>query len=271
MSFNTIFINKFKNKLTKQQKNKLKKIKVVFVKKFQLLAGTLYADNLNKLSVIHKTDKWNLHWYTQHYHEHFKKLRKKRIKVFEIGVGGYNNPQEGGASLRMWKNYFSKAHIYSLDIYDKSALNEKRIKIFKGSQINEELLRNINRKEGPFNIIIDDGSHVNKHIIKSFNVLFPLLKNNGIYVIEDLQTSYWNEYGYGGNSDNLNDNKTAINYFRNLVHCLNHKEFLIHGYQPTYFDKHIISMHFYHNMVFICKGDNSEESNAVVNNEYLIE
>ena len=91
----------------------------------------VFADNLTALAAIHGSDKWGSHWYTSHYEEHFRTLRKKKLKILEIGVGGYDNPNIGGASLRMWKYYFPKSTIYSIDIYDKSLIQEHRIKIFQ--------------------------------------------------------------------------------------------------------------------------------------------
>jgi hypothetical protein len=52
-----------------------------------------------------------------------------------------------------------------------------------------------------FDIIIDDGSHVNEHVITTFEYLLPILNNEGLYVIEDTQTAYWPEYG--GSSHHL--------------------------------------------------------------------
>jgi hypothetical protein len=64
-----------------------------------------FYGNLNILAMVFATDKGGEHSYTQHYKKHFEKYRFKRIKLLEIGVGGYDHPQKGGASLRMWKNY----------------------------------------------------------------------------------------------------------------------------------------------------------------------
>ena len=86
----------------------------------------------------------------------------------------------------------------------------------------------------------------------------------GIYVVEDLQTSYWPS---GGDSFNLRCNKkSAINFFKSIVDGLNYEEFDNPYYESNYFDKNIVSMHFYHNMVFIYKGKNEEGSNLVNNN-----
>ena len=227
------------------------------------LRALFIISDLNKLARIYKTDKWGEHSYTPHYKTHLKKYRFKRINLLEIGVGGYEDPQAGGFSLRMWKKYFPFGKVYSLDIYDKSPLQERRIKIYKGSQVDTVLLDQIVKDIGNIDIIIDDGSHINEHVITTFEFLFPKLKDGGVYVIEDTQTSYWEDFG--GSSD-LNASKTMMNFFKTLSDCVNHVEFIKPGYQPTYYDQHILSIHLYHNLIFIHKGINNEPSNKVINN-----
>lgn len=229
------------------------------------LKAFLYGGNLNKLGELYETDKIGRHFYTPHYMTHLKKFRFKKINILEIGVGGYKNPLIGGQSLRMWKKYFPFGRIFSLDIFDKSSLQENRIKIFKGSQVDKDFLEEVTKTIGEIDIIIDDGSHINEHVIETFNILFPKLKDGGVYVVEDTQTSYWEDYG--GDSKDLKNPKTMMNYFKNLTDSLNNQEFLIANYKQTYFDKKIISIHFYHNLIFIYKGNNDEKSNVVVNNQ----
>ena len=83
-------------------------------------------------------------------------------------------------------------------------------------------------------------------------------------MIEDTQTSHWEHYG--GTSQNFNQEGTIYQYFKSLIDGLNHAEFMIPDYQRSYYDAHITSMHFYHNMIFIYKGDNNEASNYLTNN-----
>ncbi len=236
---------------------------------YLFLKSLPYGSNLNKLAEIYQCDKWGAHFYTPHYQSHFRKLKYKKIKLLEIGVGGYHHPNIGGSSLRMWKRYFPFGKIYALDIYDKSFVQEKRIRIFQGSQVDKKVLDNMMAKIGEPDIIIDDGSHINEHVIKTFQILFPKLKDGGIYVIEDTQTSYWP--GYGGNSENLADPETMMNFFKNLTDGLNHQEFILPNYTPSYFDKNIRSIHFYHNLIFIFKGVNDEPSNVDVTDPESVE
>jgi len=230
-----------------------------------LFVGLFFGKNLTKLAIIYNTDKWGSHYYTPHYQKHFKTFKYKKIKLLEIGVGGYDLPNKGGNSLRMWKRYFPFGKIFSLDIYDKSLQEEKRIKIFQGSQIDYTFLNDVVKKIGQIDIIIDDGSHINEHVIKSFKYLFPKLKEGGIYVIEDTQTSYWSDFG--GDSKDLKNPKTIMNYFKQLTDCLNYKELIIKDYEPNFYDKNILSIHFYHNLIFIYKGNNNEESNILIDNQ----
>lgn len=233
------------------------------VKRF--LYGVLYGNNLSKLAVAFGTGKEGSHYYAKHYQHNFESLRRKKLNILEIGIGGYKDPRRGGGSLRMWKAYFPKSHIFGIDIYDKAYHNEYRIKTFKGNQADGKFLRKIAGEIGGIDIIIDDGSHYNDHVITTFKILFPLMSPNGIYVVEDLQTSYWENLegeSWGGSKD-LAAPHTSMNFFKSLTDGLNYEEFMDDEYIPSYFDKHIVSMHFYHNLVFIYKGSNSEGSNRL--------
>ena len=241
-------------------KDKIKELtKKIFTKEQIKLIVDIYCSivcskDLIKLATFYKTDKWNSHWYVQHYQKHFENLRTKKLNILEIGIGGDADPNKGGASLRMWRTYFPKSKIYGIDIYEKKAHEEKRIKTFQGNQIDAKFLKQVVNKIGELDIIIDDGSHINEHVITSFKILFPMLNKNGVYIIEDVQTSYWKKFG--GNKENLNSNETIMGFFKNLCDGLNYMEFSDSDYHPNYFEKHIISIHFYHNLIFIYKGEN---------------
>ncbi len=230
-----------------------------------LPAKLLWSRDLPRLARWFGTDKEGGHHYTQHYQRHFAPLRRKPLNLLEIGIGGDSSPQRGGQSLRMWKAYFPQARIFGVDIYDKSCHEEPRIKTFRGDQVDAKFLRGLVRQIGTPDIIIDDGSHRNEHVIATFHILFPLLGPNGIYVIEDLQTSYWTQDvgdGWDGSTD-LAAPHTSMNFLKSLVDGLNYEEFVADDYTPTYFDRHIVAVHFYHNLVFIYKGLNNEGSNLL--------
>ena len=222
------------------------------IKSFLLRPLVFYSrKNLAKLAILFETDKQGLHSYMSHYQNHFNSFRNRKINLLEVGVGGFENPSIGGHSLRMWKAFFKRGTIHAIDIVEKSSLQEKRIKIFKGSQVDLDFLKDVVNSMPKIDIIIDDGSHINEHVITTFNFLFPKLKTKGIYVIEDTQTAYWPKYG-GTNRGN-SESKTSMNYFKSLTDGLNYSEFKQKDYKPTYMDLNISSIHFYHNLIFIYK------------------
>jgi hypothetical protein len=204
---------------------------------------------------LYGTDKWGGHWYAQHYERHFSPLKGKRLNILEIGIGGSEDPEAGGASLRMWRTYFPYSRIFGIDIFDKHVHDERRIKTFRGSQTDEMFVSEVAEEIGEIHIIIDDGSHRNEHVLHTFAVLFPKLHKDGMYVIEDTQTSYWADQG--GSSVDLDRKDTTMGFLKMLVDGLNYREFQKPQYYPTYYDSHITAMHFYHNLVFIQKGCNA--------------
>jgi hypothetical protein len=215
----------------------------------------LFGRNLKMLATIYMTDKWNHHWYVRHYETLLREKRRKNIHLLEIGVGGDQSSTSGGHSLRMWNDYLPNGRIFGIDIIDKSPHNRKRIKTFHGSQVDPVFLDDVVRQIGRIDFIIDDGSHISEHILFTFQHLFPHLADGGIYVIEDTQTSYWAEWG--GNEIDRNDLNTSMGYFKSLTDGLSWED-LRGGYNPTYFDRNIESIAFFHNMIVIKKGPNSE-------------
>ena len=226
-------------------------------------------DSFLALTHEHPSDKWNSHRYAEPYFSFFNPLKAKTLKLLEIGVGGYqnaetgySNPNLGGHSLRFWKAFFRNGEIFAIDIEDKSIHQEDRITVFQGSQIDVEFLSRVVRTTGSLDIIIDDGSHVNSHVITTFELLFPHLNEGGIYVVEDTQTSYW-PGDYGGDAVDRNNSQTMMGYFKGLVDGLNHAEFPDERYEAGYFEKNIVSISFFHNLIFIRKGQNDCPSNMV--------
>lgn len=217
------------------------------------LRAWFYRNNLTTLAFLYGTDKAGGHSYTQHYERHFAYLRKRHFNLLEIGVGGGEYTGKGGNSLRMWKKYFPKANIFSIDCFDKSALQESRITIYQGSQNDTKFLNSIASKIGRVDVIIDDGSHINEHVLTSFSVLFPHLTDGGMYVIEDTHTAYDERFG-GSEKSNATDTSMAL--VKSLLDALNWEEFV--KTSPPEIGRDIVSVCCYHNLVFIRKGQNEE-------------
>lgn len=144
------------------------------------------------------------HTYTPEYHKLFYNKRNKIKLLLEIGIGNIplmknltNNNYRPGASLRMWKDYFSvnKTNIVGCDILENVLFTDDRITTFQVDQNNIESLNNLITKvkniEEYADIIIDDGSHQEEHMITSFRELWKLVNpDEGIYIIEDIHSSF---------------------------------------------------------------------------------
>lgn len=205
---------------------------------------------LTQLAIQYQTDKWGHHYYTDIYDSYFKGYTDKLFTFLEIGIGGYEFPDRGGASLKMWHDYFKKAAIHGVDLYDKKFFQKGRIKTHQGSQDDATFLTNLVKEIGVPEIIVDDGSHVSPLTIKSFEILFPLLAHGGIYAVEDTHTSYWVDMGGFTDVDDLTQQSTT-NYFKRLTDEMNHIH--IPGFTKKEFAGQIESIHFYEKQIFILK------------------
>jgi len=220
--------------------------------------------SLTELSIKHKTDKWGGHFYTPHYERHFTVYKDKPITLVEIGIGGYTDSYRGGNSLRVWSEWFTHPDtvIIGIDIYEKlMQFDDPRVKVYQGSQIDQEFLEEIHKLYGDFDIVLDDGSHRPEHVIETFGILFPKVKDGGMYVIEDTQTSYWDGLDFNGNTAYNKENPTYA-YFKNLPDWINYAEIPI-AKKPNYLEMHTVGAHFYHNLILIDKDLNIEKSNAM--------
>jgi demethylmacrocin O-methyltransferase len=140
------------------------------------------------------TDKGEHHGYTPVYWEALKDKRNDIRRVLEVGIGyknaTYNAYWPYGASLRMWEEFLPNAEIYGMDIHPEVFINEGRIKSLYTDQSSViSLMDNIHSlcdTGGPFDLIIDDGSHILEHQILTANCYLPFLAADGIYIIEDV-------------------------------------------------------------------------------------
>lgn len=166
---------------------------------------------LDKLAIIRGTDKSSqIHNYCVKYEKYLPFKRTDELKVLEIGV-------LDGSSLKMWSDYFIFSEIIGIDINKQcKEYEEGRIKVEIGSQNNKYFLNEIGEKYQMFDMILDDGSHINSDVIFSFEHLFKYVKPGGLYIVEDTETSYWNEYGGGFRKEG-----TVIEYFKKLIDDIN--------------------------------------------------
>ena len=117
---------------------------------------------------------------------------RRPVRFLEIGVSH-------GGSLQMWRRYLGpEATIVGVDIDPRcSRFDGEAATVRIGSQTDAAFLRSVVDEMGGVDIVLDDGSHVARHQRASFDVLFPLLADGGLYVVEDVHTSYWSNFGGG--------------------------------------------------------------------------
>jgi len=139
--------------------------------------------------------------FTKIYDSYLSDRRNDVKKVLEIGVGN-------GGSLRMWCEYFPNAIIYGIDINPGFLFSEDRIITALVDQSNREGLKKFAEENGPFDLILDDGSHNVIHQQISLGLLFPYLEDGGYYIVEDLHTSF----GWGGIDWGLEANHPNVTY-----------------------------------------------------------
>jgi hypothetical protein len=120
------------------------------------------------------------------YERHFERFRGRKPVMLEIGV-------MGGGSLAMWKEYFGPdCKIIGLDINPECGQHANEgIDIFIGSQDDPDVIAQITEKYPQIDIVIDDGSHLSRHMVKTFELIYNHISSNGVYLIEDTHANYW--------------------------------------------------------------------------------
>jgi hypothetical protein len=216
-------------------------------------------DPLTRLAIRYGTDKFGGHLYTPAYYELLKDRREAPVRLLEIGVGGYNEARCGGASLRMWAEFFGNGRIVGLDYNVKKLALPPRVSVAQGSQDDIACLQRLHEAHGPFDIVIDDGSHDPMHMMASFLYLYSLMAPDGIYIIEDTQTCF--VPAQGGNA-------SASGTIYTLAHLVALQMHRAEGYEPgpgeldlSPLADHTVSVSFLRNVVCFKRGDNKYPSN----------
>jgi hypothetical protein len=125
--------------------------------------------------------------------------------------------------------------------------------------VDEPKLTSLAKELGPFDFIIDDGSHLNAHQIETFGILWPHLKDGGTYIVEDVQTSYWPAYG-GGPLGTPGYERSCMQWFKDVADSVNLPEFLAPAPRKLFAD--IGSIAFHHNLIVLNKDVAERYSNA---------
>jgi SAM-dependent methyltransferase len=200
---------------------------------------SLWSEFLNnKQKTIHK---WK-HYFPA-YEALFNRFVNCPVVFLEIGCGR-------GGSAQMWKRYLGPhAQIVGIDInLECRKFEEDQIKIRIGSQSDTGFLQAIVDEFGMPDVVLDDGSHQMIDVVATFRYLHPRTSPKGVYLVEDLHTAYWDEYGGGVKRDGA-----FIELCKGLIDELN-ADWARDALPPTDFTRSTLSMHFYDSMAVFERG-----------------
>jgi hypothetical protein len=210
------------------------------------------------------SDKITHHGYQRVYPWFFGHFVSKEIDLLEIGI-------DKTKSLKLWKDYFPKVRLYGID-KDEKQFSDDDVRLFRVDQSEPDELRKFRATVGTeFDIIVDDGSHVPAHQLLTLNELWVLLRPGGIYVIEDIETSYWGKseiYGYQFDSSK----ESIITFAIQLINDIN-SEFRPTGSMKEQINSPLVNdvelVTFAHNCVVMVKK-NPESFSRFYNREYAM-
>ncbi|MCU0803280.1 MAG: class I SAM-dependent methyltransferase [Rhodobacteraceae bacterium] len=201
-------------------------------------------------NVVHK---W-LH-YLPLYERYLARYRGTKVRMLEIGV--YK-----GGSLHLWREYLGpQAVIYGIDINpDCAAFDGIDGQVRIGSQADAAFLAGVIREMGGVDVVLDDGSHMGRHIRASLDTLFPLLADDGLYLIEDVHTAYSRRY----------DGRFSRHNFMRLLGRLTddmHHWYHSAGQRIAATADHLIGLHIHDSLVVLEKGRKEKPAHIQVGRE----
>ncbi|MBP8918161.1 MAG: class I SAM-dependent methyltransferase [Micropruina sp.] len=178
------------------------------------------------------------------YHRHFQRFRGQPVSILEFGV------QHGG-SMQMWRDYFGpSARIHGVDIDPRcAAVGNPKDTIFIGDQEDRDFLRSVVDEIGSIDIVIEDGGHRMGQQVATFEEVYPRMSADGVFLIEDLHTSYWPNYGGGYRAP-----QSFMEYAKSLTDSLNAWHSRNPELEVSDFTRTTKSMHFYDSIVVFERG-----------------
>jgi len=189
---------------------------------------------------------WLIHkWkhYFEIYNRHFSRFRGTNVHIVEFGVSH-------GGSLKMWKEYFGpNCKIFGVDINPHcKTLEEDQIEIYIADQEDRKFLKSLAKNVPRIDILIDDGGHTMRQQINTFEELFTHIDKNGVYLCEDLHTSYWPAWGGG-----YRKSGSFIEYSKHFIDYINAWHSKTNRLSVTQFTESVHSLHYYDSILVIEK------------------
>ena len=193
-----------------------------------------------------RSDKWLP--YFDVYETFFSRYRERFSTFVEVGV-------QGGGSMQMWRKYFgTNAKIYGIDI-DPAVrdldLSDANVTIIVGDQTKSSFWDSMLHSIGTIDMFLDDGGHTMDQQINTLLAVWPAIAEGGVYVCEDLHTSYWSSHGGG-----FRKPETMIEMCKSLIDLMhiNHISDAEPPAQLLNLFSNVGSIHFYDSIVVLTKG-----------------
>lgn len=193
------------------------------------------------------------------YERHFSKYVGQPVTFLEIGAGN-------GGSSQMWKRWLGPlARIVTIDINEVCRQYEdEQVAVRIGDQSDPKFLQAIIDEFGVPDAVLDDGSHHMQHVTESFQFLYDRIASNGVYMIEDMHTAYWPEYGGG-----RGDPRSIIERFKGLIDDLNADHVRDGTVTPSNFTRQTIAMTAYDSILVFEKAPLINKHMKMIGNEDL--
>lgn len=132
------------------------------------------------------------HAYTRFYPFYLERFRDAPVRFLEVGVFR-------GASCRMWDEYFRhpEARLFAIDRKRRHLRNvprSPRWRGLRGDQSDPTFLGRVREEVEALDVVVEDGQHIPRYQIQCFESLWPVLRPGGIYAIEDIDTSFDDDF-----------------------------------------------------------------------------
>lgn len=169
-----------------------------------------------------RTDKNTVHSYLELYQKLLVDKKDTSKNVLEIGIGDGGQGITNGGSIKLWHDYFLNANVYALDIqhidniWDEIKNNERIILHTSVDAYTEEFVKTeFIDKNIKFDMMLDDGPHTLESMKLFIQLYAPLLADNGILIIEDIQDPKWINELYSVVPSNLKSFVSAYDLRKN--------------------------------------------------------
>lgn len=155
---------------------------------------------LHELIDNSRTDKNSVHSYIDLYQKLLESKKETAVNVLEIGIGDCAQLMGNGGSIKLWHDFFTNATVHALDIMSTNEVwneikNNDRIILYLGKDSYDEnfFKENFLSQNIKFDFMLDDGPHTLESMIQFIKLYSQVMTDDGILIIEDLQSYEWIE------------------------------------------------------------------------------